>query len=391
MKTRLFMLWTLLASVMCANAANNVTVADVTVPQGGTGSIDIVLNNSDVFTAFSMKLVLPDDISYVSFEKGNRFSDHAVSDGSAGDDKTFACLSLTSAVIAGTSGTLLKVNVSAGPALAVGTELTATLSELTFTTPDAVEKNLDDVTIHITIGESGRTLLDESSTVMPSDATDVDVRVKRTIKANEWSTLVLPFDMSEAQVKTAFGNDVKLASFTGWSSEEDDDGNIVSISVGFTSTNKIVANTPCLIKTNVAISEFTVDGVTIEAEEEPTVQVGTKRAERGYLIGTYVANTTVPSDDLFLNGNRFYYSAGKTKMKAFRAYFELADELTDKTVSAPFRMIFEDEETSIQNMTMSHVTAGSVYTLQGIAVGNTDVQSLPRGIYIMNGKKVSVK
>lgn len=55
---------------------------------------------------------------------------------------------------------------------------------------------------------------------MPEAAEGVNVRVKRTIKANEWSTLVLPFAMTAEQVKSAFGNDVQLADFTGVETEE---------------------------------------------------------------------------------------------------------------------------------------------------------------------------
>lgn len=73
------------------------------------------------------------------------------------------------------------------------------------------------------------------------------------------------------------------------------------------------------------MTEFSVDGVDIAAEEEPTVQVGKKKAERGYFIGTYTANTEVPADNLFLSGNKFWYSSGLTQMKGFRGYFELAD------------------------------------------------------------------
>ena len=50
-----------------------------------------------------------------------------------------------------------------------------------------------------------------------------------------------------------------------------------------------------------------------------------------------------------------------------------------------------DEATGIVDVESEKRIADGVYTLQGVALGQKDVQSLPKGIYIVNGKKVSVK
>ena len=47
------------------------------------------------------------------------------------------------------------------------------------------------------------------------------------------------------------------------------------------------------------------------------------------MTGTLV-KTTIPADGLFLSDNKFYYSAGKTNIKAFRCWFEL-DAVLDKS------------------------------------------------------------
>ncbi len=162
-------------------------------------------------------------------------------------------------------------------------------------------ENLADVSFGIHITEF-RTILDENSTTMPVTEAAANVRVKRTIKANEWSTICLPFAMTEAQVKAAFGDDVELADFASWTPEEDDEGAIVSITVGFTDVTEIEANHPYIIKVSSAISEFTVDGVDIDPEEEPVVQVGRKtttKAFRGYfmfsdVLDAYYDETSAP-------------------------------------------------------------------------------------------------
>ena len=230
--------------------------------------------------------------------------------------------------------------------------------------------------------------LDENSTIAPNTATAVNVTVKRTINANEWSTICLPFAMTEAQVKAAFGDDVQLANFSSWSSEENGDGDIVAINVDFTRVTAIELNHPYIIKVSSAISDFTVDGVDIIPEEEPTVQVGARKAERGYMTGTYVANFTVPKNDVFLSGGKFWYSMGKTKMQAFRAYFEFADVLTEveNASNAPaIRITIGGETTNITNnkYIRTEHNNDNYYNLGGQRIGTP-----AKGLYIKNGKKI---
>lgn len=245
------------------------------------------------------------------------------------------------------------------------------------------------VSFKVNVVEKHTILLDETSTTAPEAANNVNVRVLRTINANEWSTLVLPFSMTAEQVTAAFGEDVKLADFTSWSSEEDSNGEIVFISIKFTTIDAIEANHPCLIKLSSAISEFTVDGVDIDPDEEPTVQVGKKKVEKGFMIGTYVAQTEIPEDDLFLSENKFWYSTGLTQMKAFRAYFELYDVLAipqEANVKIRSMIVDKDETTGISDIATE--SKKGVYTLQGVALGEKDVKQLPKGMYVVDGKKV---
>ena len=137
-----------------------------------------------------------------------------------------------------------------------------------------------------------------------------------------------------------------------------------------------------------AISEFSVTGVDIVVEDEPTVQVGKKKAERGYFIGSYVANTLIPENCLFLNGNKFWYSKGLTKMKAFRAYFELADVLTAvEEADARITMLFEDNETTgIDVRSKKEAARSEIYDLQG-----SKIQKPVKGLYIKNGRKELIR
>lgn len=222
----------------------------------------------------------------------------------------------SSNVIPGSSlNDLVKVVVKATAPLG---EYSLTLKNTLFEYNSSDKDYADDVTFKVNVVNF--LVLDETSTVAPVAATGVNVKVKRTINANEWSTICLPFAMSEAQVKAAFGNDVELKNFSSWSSETNIDDEIVSINVGFTSVSAIEANHPYVIKVSTAISEFTVDGVDIDPADAEVV-VG-KGKTKGTFYGNYVAGTEVPEENLFISGNKFYYSTGSTTIKAFRGYFE---------------------------------------------------------------------
>ena len=166
--------------------------------------------------------------------------------------------------------------------------------------------------------------LDENNTdpnaIKP--ATDVKVTVRRTINADAWSTICLPFDMTEEQTKEIFGNDVQLACFTGYDVEKEG-GDVLSITINFDEddlSEGFYGNYPYLIKTSKDITEFELTTtIAPDAVQEIFSQGKGENKKSGKFIGTYQAETVVPENSLFLSGNQFWYSAGLTKMKALLA------------------------------------------------------------------------
>lgn len=222
-----------------------------------------------------------------------------------------------------------------------------------------------------------RLTIDENSTTAPEAATGIDLKVKRTIKANEWSTICLPFAMTEAQVKAAFGDKVQLADFTGYDYDEDADELKVKFTTGVTA---IEANRSYIIKVEKAVNEFTVDNVDVApALDDSKVKKSNPAAFRG----NYEAETVLDDGCLFISGNKFFYSTGKTKIKAFRGYFEFYDELDNRAVASRVVFVF-DETTGIKNAKIA--SEDKVFDLQGRQVENAG-----KGVYIVGGKKVVVK
>ena len=283
--------------------------------------------------------------------------------------------------------TLGTVNFTVPAGIALGNH-TVTLTNMTLVGDTRVP--VADATFTLSVVTVHNVVLDELANVAPTAATGVNVKVKRSIKANSWSTICLPFAMTAEQITSAFGAGTEIKDFTSWSSEEDDEtGDIVSITIGFTTVTAMEANHPYLIKVANAITAeegFTVDGVDIAPEAEPTKQVGTTKKTRGYFYGTYVANTTVPEYNLFISNDRFYYSNGSTKMKAFRGYFELHDYLSSLDEAGARISIVDEDVTGIANVKTLSVGSSDYYDLQGRKIENPK-----KGLYINNGKKVVVK
>ena len=403
MKKKIFLMITLLVGIVSAQATNDVVVGDVTIPQGGSGVVNIELNNNDdEFTAYQFRLILPEGLNFVADKKGNpsfvagdRYDDHSISSSTLG---VFSCISTTLAPISGTSGSLLSVDVTASADVAVGTKLNVTLGEIECTTsgtsPKAVK--FEDVTFTVTIGDPADThvVLDETSTTAPAaSGGPVDIQVKRTIKANEWSTLVLPFDMTEAQLKEALGSDVKLAEFEDYEAEYTGD-DVTGLTVNFVATDLtegFYGNYPYLVKTSKDITEFIVTS-TIDPDEEGAVveydngKSGKQRKVLGSLIGTYHAGDAIPNNGLFLSGNKFWYSAGATKIKAFRAYFML-NEVLSGVAEAKVRFMVDEDAAAIEGITPD-MEDGVWYTLDGRQLNGKPTE---KGVYIVDGKKVLIK
>ena len=304
---------------------------------------------------------------------------------------------------------LIEYNLSEGKykfAASSSSYFEATNIDIEFTVDNSLALDEYDVTVTDIIFEGGshkdpiadvpfkvivtdRITLDENSTELPIERDGVNVKVKRTINANEWSTICLPFDMTESEVKAAFGNDVKLAYFTSYDFEKDGD-NITNITINFEEddlSEGFSKNYPYVIKTSKKITEFSLDGKNIapdDAEESYSQGKGSNK-KSGKFIGTYQASTEVPENSLFLSGNKFWYSTGATKMKAFRAYLKLDHVLTDKSAGARIN-VTDDETTGIKEV-HGNANVDGTYDLQGRKVE----EPTNKGLYIVNGHKVVIK
>lgn len=242
-----------------------------------------------------------------------------------------------------------------------------------------------------------------------------DFIVERTIKANTWSTMCLPFKLTFDELYEAFGDD---AVFAAWDTEQ------VSNSTPWTynKTNDQLdlyfytldpeydsetfdTRKPFLVKTSKDISDFTVNQKYLGEYNESTKKytpisefnIDFSKNVRGkgtsYFRGVLAAGL-VPDGCLFISGNKFYYSTGQSSIKAFRAYFELSENLSNKSISqgANVGIMINDTPTYIEGISTRYVGNDDVYSVSGIKMGTTsDLNSMKPGMYIVNGKKVIIK
>ena len=156
-----------------------------------------------------------------------------------------------------------------------------------------------------------------------------------------------------------------------------------------TSKKGMTGGKPFLIKTGKDIDSFEADDVTL-FDAVTDVAKADDYDTPGKLTGTLV-KTTIPTDGLFLNGNQFWYSTGKSTAKAFRCWFELGAVLDKETdFSSRIFLHFDDSETTGISLIPSPSLRGegSMYTLDGRQIQRS---TLRKGVYVRNGKKMIVK
>ena len=386
--------------------ADGLEVQDVNISQGGEATLEIALENPvTAFAAFQFNVELANGITVATndkgkfvYEKGERLDEEFSLSLSQPDAlvNTFRVLGYYTETqpIPSTTGAIVKITIKADATLAIGTTHVCKLSAINLTETNETKHTPDDITFNVKITEKTYTILDETSTTAPvASGGPVDIKVKRTIKANEWSTLVLPFDMTEAQLKEALGSDVKLAEFEDYEAEYTGD-DVTGLTVNFVATDLtegFYGNYPYLVKTSKDITEFIVTS-TIDPDEEGAVveydngKSGKQRKVLGSLIGTYHAGDAIPNNGLFLSGNKFWYSAGATKIKAFRAYFML-NEVLSGVAEAKVRFMVDEDAAAIEGITPD-MENGVWYTLDGRQLNGKPTE---KGVYIVDGKKVLIK
>ncbi len=228
-----------------------------------------------------------------------------------------------------------------------------------------------------------------------------EVAVKKT-------TCMLPVAFTPAQLKTYYGNDLKVYKWTTIS------GNDLTFEQQADNT-ALNANEPYIFwgaegsldtrgqsagKTD---GKFTIGAITSTDHNAaanhsgfPGTYAYKKITRYGDSRGAGTADVSQAAETRFVysatKGVFSVVSASGTNVKPFRAYFVVP--VTDAAASAPQLTLFFDDSiiTGVDSVETTAPTSGDIYTIGGVLVAKDgNMSGLPKGIYIMNGKKYVVK
>ena len=203
------------------------------------------------------------------------------------------------------------------------------------------------------------------------------ITLNRTLVANKWNTLCVPFAISEEEIKANFGEGTLVEKF------EAVNGNTVN----FADAISIEPGVPYLIKPTVAGTAYTFNGKEVSADA-PKTEGNADVTFQGIYSPTDITNNgSVKAAGVTEDGKVLFVNAG-SKTKAFRCFFTISDNAS--ITPAMLKISIKGVETAINSIVMgnSNTTDNAIYNLQGQRVNGN---SLTKGIYIKNGKKFAVK
>ena len=272
-------------------------------------------------------------------------------------------------------------------------------------TPD---ENVTEVTITPSAeGETSYKLTKSPETAGASVAYKVDQSFKRELNAGMWNTLCLPFSLNEDQTKAALPKGFEIVDFYSVKNDK--------LTFKKHYYQMIDAGRPYLIWIPGTLGEkydmkfqFPTGTTGYVAYDDKTsglkpinVNGEDDSADKYVWTGTY-QQMSLPENAYFVaqnpdNGKTVIKQnvSGKSKTKGYRAYLVAASGVTPvKALSIDYDGVDEEVTTGIDDIMADLTdpeTTGKVYNLGGQLVSRNGLQSLPKGIYIMNGKKYVVK
>lgn len=232
-------------------------------------------------------------------------------------------------------------------------------------------------------------------------------KVNRKMTAGVWTTCVLPFSLNKQQVDAIFGKTYDRETPNGTQILYFDRVEGTKAIFVRHAYNNIVAGKPFLIKPTKDVASIN----TADVEAYPYVTIeNSQPAEwckgNGYVwMSSYSNDLTVQAGDCFISNNdgSFKNFVGESgTLKGFRGYLK---HIGTNGVSEPKKLtvgmgsnVTSDETSAIDgilidgDMPADSVTAadGKVYNLNGqvVATSYRQFQTLPGGVYVVNGKKV---
>ena len=217
-----------------------------------------------------------------------------------------------------------------------------------------------------------------------------------------WNSIILPVDMTAAQVKEAFGEGVQMAGFDRL------DNNWIKFSTVDVAADGVVLhkNTPYIIyptKEPLGNYSYTIDGVTkildghvyvangINYDDQTSNLTHTVNGGGMTYTGSYDSKTVVSADSYMFSKGNLVHTNKEHTVKAYRCWLK-------EDASSGRMLMFSLDGNGLDGTTGIHVieenkqnTNTGIYNLGGVRMNTNNVDKLPKGVYVVNNKVVVKK
>lgn len=252
-------------------------------------------------------------------------------------------------------------------------------------------------------------VLDEDNTLAVTKSyTGAKMLLHRTFTKNAtndkkgWNSIILPVDMTAAQVVEAFGENTQLAELRAL------EDNWIEFSTVNVAADGVVLhkNTPYIIyptKEPLGNYSYTIDGVTnildghvyvangINYDDQTSNLTHTVNGGGMTYTGSYSNSNKVSKDSYMFSKGDLVHTSKDHTVKAYRCWLK-EDAHSGKM------LMFSLDGNGIDGTTDIHVieenkqnTNTGIYNLGGVRMNTNNVDKLPKGVYVVNNKVVVKK
>ena len=234
----------------------------------------------------------------------------------------------------------------------------------------------------------------------------------RTFNKEKWNSLILPVSMNAKQLAAAFGDGTLISKY------DKVEGRYILFEPITSETNGVVleANVPYIIcpKKDPEMVEnktydtgdnivkiitgpvYSVTGINYTDQTAKLIYDDKANCTVMTHYGSYERPTSVPTGSYMLNGGDLYHTAREHNVKAYRCWLEENPSAGSKPAGFSLQMAFskpfDETSTGIRVIEENALTgAKGIYSISGMRMNQRNGGSLPKGIYIINNKKVIVK
>lgn len=226
----------------------------------------------------------------------------------------------------------------------------------------------------------------------------------RTFTTGEWNSLILPVDMNAEQVKAAFGEEAKVARFNRLEDKW------IYFNMQTENNPLIKKNVPYIIKPTkepTAVNRtynvggektkhinglvYTVTGIGYTDQTEKLQHEDTENTNCMIHYGSYENPTVVPANSYILHnsGNMVHTAVEHPNIKSYRTWLR---ETNPSGETLQMRVEQNDgPSTGIKVIEETAKNANAVYNVSGMRMNSSNTDNLPKGVYIINNKKVVIK